>query len=211
MPAHSAAVVRRRGGRGLYKPGQPRRQNTGTKSKEIPEYLDFDTVEAVIRATEDPRTRLAMMIQWRAGLRVSEVVTLAPADVHFSAPAEIKVRQGKGRKDRLVPLHGELAGVLSSVQMFMGAGKNDPFLPVTRQTVDGWYKVALDRARSVGALAYGRPVTTHTFRHSAARHWLLSGVPISIVSKWLGHANLQTTMVYLQMISDPGGFMDRVP
>ena len=209
----STAVVRRRGGRGLYKTGSGARQKTGRKSKAIPEYLDAETVADVIKSCEDPRARLAMMIQWRAGLRVSEVVTLTPADVSFSADPqpEIKVRQGKGSKDRLVPLHPELGQVLSAAAMFSSAGKNDRYLPVTRQTIDSWYKTAFKHARTVGALAYGKPVTTHTFRHSAARHWLLSGVPLSIVSQWLGHSNLSTTMVYLQMISDPGGFMQRVP
>ena len=211
--AQSKAVVRRRGGRGLYKSGDVARQKTGTKSKAIPEYLDADTVAAVIKSCEDPRPRLAMMIQWRAGLRVSEVITLTPADVNFAAEPqpELKVRMGKGSKDRLVPLHPELGQVLSAAAMFSQAGKNDRYLPVTRQTIDSWYKAAFKHAREIGALPYGKPVTTHTFRHSAARHWLLSGVPLSIVSQWLGHSNLSTTMVYLQMISDPGGFMMRVP
>ena len=43
------------------------------------------------------------------------------------------------------------------------------------------------------------------------RQWLLDDVPINVVSKWLGHANLQTTMVYLELVADPGGFMERVP
>ncbi|MCH7971706.1 MAG: tyrosine-type recombinase/integrase [Chloroflexi bacterium] len=55
------------------------------------------------------------------------------------------------------------------------------------------------------------PAGLHTLRHSAARYWLLNDVPINVVSKWLGHANLQTTMVYLELVADPGGFMERVP
>lgn len=205
--------MRRRGSRGLYKTRDETRQNSGTKSKELPEYLDQDTIEAVIKSAQDPRARLAMMIQWRAGLRVSEVVNLTPADVNLNANpiAELKVRQGKGHKDRIVPLHPELAAALATALMFTPGGRNDPFIPVTRQTLDQWYKKVYERAREIGALPHGRPVTTHTFRHSAARHWLLSGVPISVVSKWLGHANLSTTMVYLQLISDPGGFMEKVP
>lgn len=197
----------------MYKPESPKRQKSGTKSKALPEYLDLDTVTSLIKSCQDSKTRLAMMIQWRAGLRVSEVIALTPADVSVSneGTAELKVRMGKGSKDRLVPLHHELGTVLSAAMMFAGAGKNDRFLPVTRQTVDTWYKAACKRARKSGALPYGKMVTTHTFRHSAARHWLLSGVPLSVVSKWLGHANLSTTMVYLELISDPGGFMQRVP
>lgn len=207
----STAVVRRRGGRGLYKPGTETRQSTGTKSKALPEYLDAQTVNDVLRTVQDLKVRLAMLIQWRAGLRVSEVARLAPADVNLqTTPPELKVRQGKGHKDRIVPLHPELAGALSHA-MYLSPNSNQAFIGVTRQTLDLWYRKALDRARDVGALPSGKPVTTHTFRHSAARHWLLSGVPFNVVSRWLGHANLSTTMVYLQLISDPGGFMERVP
>ena len=54
-------------------------------------------------------------------------------------------------------------------------------------------------------------IGTHTLRHSAARHWLMNGVPINLVSVWLGHASLQTTLVYLKIIADPGNWMERVP
>lgn len=205
------AVMRRRGGVGLYKSTGATRQNSGTKSKALPEYLDQSTLNDVLRSVQDLKVRLAMLIQWRAGLRVSEVASLAPADVNLQAtPPELKVRQGKGHKDRIVPLHPELAGALSHA-MYLAHNQNEPFIGVTRQTLDVWYRKALDRARDVGALPSGKPVTTHTFRHSAARHWLLSGVPLNVVSRWLGHSNLSTTMVYLQLISDPGGFMERVP
>ena len=74
-----------------------------------------------------------------------------------------------------------------------------------------WYKRALERCYELGAIPHGKPCGTHTLRHSAARYWLMNDVPINVVSRWLGHANLQTTMIYLQLVSDPGGYMERVP
>ena len=59
-------------------------------------------------------------------------------------------------------------------------------------------------------ISSGRSVGTHTLRHSAARHWLASGVPINHVSRWLGHASIQTTLIYLEILPDPSGYMDRV-
>ena len=61
------------------------------------------------------------------------------------------------------------------------------------------------------SLSVGRKVGTHTLRHSAARHWLSSGIPINVVSRWLGHASLQTTLIYLEILPDPLGEMGRVP
>ena len=67
------------------------------------------------------------------------------------------------------------------------------------------------KSQNLGAIPAGRKVATHTLRHSAARHWLASGIPINVVSRWLGHASLQTTLIYLQILPDPLGDMDRVP
>ncbi len=159
-----------------------------------------------------PTARLCMMLQWRAGLRVGEAVKLAPTDVHLGAsPPELKVRQGKGRKDRIVPVHAQLAGSLANAIDMWKLKKGDPLIGVTRQRAWRWYKDALAKCYEVGTIPDGKPCGTHTLRHSAARYWLLNGVPINVVSKWLGHANLQTTMVYLELVADPGGFMERVP
>ena len=60
-------------------------------------------------------------------------------------------------------------------------------------------------------IAEGRKVGTHTLRHSAARLWLASGIPVNVVSRWLGYASIQTTLVYLEVLPDPLGEMERVP
>ena len=54
-------------------------------------------------------------------------------------------------------------------------------------------------------------MATHSLRHSFARHCLANGVPTNPVSVWLGHASLQTTLIYLQIMPDPGNDMARVP
>lgn len=153
-----------------------------------------------------------MMLQWRAGLRVGEAIKVKGSDVHLEAdPPELKVRRGKSRKDRIVPLHPTLAGSLeNAIGMWKGAG-GAPLIGTTRQRAWQWYKVTLKACYKAGTIPEGKPCGTHTLRHSAARHWLLNNVPINVVSKWLGHSQLQTTMVYLELVADPGGFMERVP
>jgi site-specific recombinase XerD len=70
---------------------------------------------------------------------------------------------------------------------------------------------AYARAVELGTLPIRKHVTTHTPRHSAARHWLASGIPINVVSCWLGHASLQTTLIYPEVLPDPLGDIERVP
>ena len=94
----------------------------------------------------------------------------------------------------------------------MSKGKaGDSLIGVTRQAAWRWYKAALKACYAAGTIPKGKRCGTHTLRHSAARYWLLNEVPINVVSKWLGHSQLATTMVYTQLVSDPGGFMERVP
>ena len=156
--------------------------------------------------------RLCMMLEWRAGLRISEAIKVTPSDVHLAAdPPEIKIRQGKGRKDRIVPAHFDLAYALDNAIGMWKLKKGDPMIGVTRQVAWRWYKEALAKCYELELIPEGKPCRTHTLRHSAARYWLLNDVPINVVSKWLGHSNLQTTMVYLELVADPGGFMERVP
>lgn len=212
--AQSKAVISRRGGRGLYKTTAVALQKSGSKSKprKLPSYLERAEVESLIQRAPNLKARMCMLLQWRAGLRVSEAINITPADVRLGADTpELLVRQGKGGKDRVVPLQAELNQALATVLSIWPLSSNDPIIGVTRQTANTWIKSALEDCYKIQAITPGKECSTHTLRHSAARYWLLQGVPINIVSKWLGHANLQTTLIYLQLISDPGGFMERVP
>jgi integrase len=166
----------------------------------------------MLRAAPSVQARLLMLIMWRAGLRVSEALALVRADLSLDdkAPA-LRVRQGKGNRPRMVPVHLELAAALSNALGFMPGGQDQRIVPTTRRSALRWVTAAQAQLEGAGLLQPGRVVGNHTFRHSAARHWLASGVPINHVQRWLGHASLQTTLIYLTILPDPAGLMDRVP
>ena len=166
----------------------------------------------MLRAAPSVQARLLMLIMWRAGLRVSEAVALVRADLSLvdKAPT-LRVRQGKGNRPRMVPVHPELAGALESALNFMPGGQDQRVIPTTRRTALRWVAAAQAQLVAAGLLQPGRVIGNHTFRHSAARHWLSSGVPINHVQRWLGHASLQTTLIYLTILPDPAGLMERVP
>lgn len=168
-------------------------------------------MQALIPLAGSPVAALLFLTLWRAGLRVSEALALLMAD--FSLDSEhptVHIRHGKGNRPRRVPLHPELQAALRSATTFGSAGRG-PLFPITRFTALRWIKDTVGTAEQLGVLPTGRRVTTHTFRHSAARHWLASGIPINVVSRWLGHASLQTTLIYLEILPDPLGDMSRVP
>ena len=72
-------------------------------------------------------------------------------------------------------------------------------------------KTAEKRAEELGAIAPGKQVSTHTLRHSYARHLLMNGIPINYLSRWLGHSSIQTTLIYLELVPDPTGSLASVP
>ena len=66
-------------------------------------------VKALIAAAPNPRARLIILEQWRAGLRVSEALALEARDLHLDSDRPtLVVCQRKGRKPRVVPVHPEL-------------------------------------------------------------------------------------------------------
>ena len=203
------ALVRR--GRGLHPRKAQVQQTPGTKGSTLPEYLEAHQVQAVLAAAPNPRARLLMLLQWRAGLRVSEALALEPADLSLdSDQPTIRVRQGKGGRSRIVPVHPELLNALAAVLQFSQIGRGR-IIPVSRSTAWRWVQAAVERAVTLGALPDGKQVGTHTFRHSYARHLLLHGIPINYLSRWLGHRSIQTTLVYLELVPDPVGRLATVP
>ena len=205
----TTAIVRR--GRGLHPRKAPVQQNSGRKGFTLPEYLEAHQVQATLAAAPNPRARLLMLLQWRAGLRVSEALALETADLCLDPnQPTIRVRQGKGGRSRIVPVHPELLNALDAVLQFSQIGRGR-IIPVSRSTAWRWVQAAVDRSVDLGALPEGRQVGTHTFRHSYARHLLLHGVPINYLSRWLGHRSIQTTLVYLELVPDPAGRLAGIP
>ena len=200
----------------LAKGIHPRRsrvqQFPGTKgSTTLPEYLEAQEVQAVLAASPNPRARLLMLLQWRAGLRVSEALALQAADLSLdSDQPTIRVRSGKGGRSRIVPVHPELQNALVAVLQFADISKGR-IIGASRSTAWRWVQSAVDRAVELGALPAGRQIGTHTFRHSYARHLLLHGVPVNYLSRWLGHKSITTTLIYLELVPDPAGRLASVP
>jgi site-specific recombinase XerD len=118
-----------------------------------------------------------------------------------SARMVVQVRQGKGRKDRLVPLSLRLRDELRDYWRryrpvglrFPGAR---PLAPLCAGTVQRLVR------RVVAQAQLRKPATLHTLRHSFATHLLEAGVDLSMVQKMLGHRHLSTTAHYLHLRSD---------
>ena len=152
-----------------------------------------------------------MLEQWRAGLRVSEALDLEVRDLSLdTSHPTLRVRSGKGGKSRLVPVHPELHSALTSALSY-GSVRQGRVVEAHPATAWRWVQAAVKRAEEMGTIAPGKRIGTHTLRHSYARHYLLNGVPINHLSRWLGHSSIQTTLIYLELVPDPTGSVAAIP
>ena len=181
------------------------------QTRKLPEYLEAHEVKAIIRATDNPRAKLLMLEQWRAGLRIAEALSLEVVDLSLDAePPTLRERAGKGNRSRIVPMHRDLQTALRSALSY-GSIKQGKLVDVHPSTAWRWVRAAVRRAEELGAIVPGRKIGTHTLRHSYARHLLMNGIQINYLSRWLGHSSIQTTLIYLELVPDPSGNLDRAP
>ena len=207
----TTTAVSTRKARGIHSKRAGLQQRPREKGSNLPEYLEKREVEAMIAASTNPMARLLMLEQWRDGLRVSEALALEKRDFFLDSDRPtLWVRRGKGNKARVVPLHPELQTELVAATSY-GAVGHGRLIDVSRTTAWRWVQAAAVAATERGQLAPGRHVGTHTLRHSYARHLRMNGIPLNYHGRWLGHTDIKTTLVYLELVPDPSGSLAAVP
>lgn len=170
--------------------------------------LTAEEVESVLRQTDtgDPlgvRDRAVIETLYSTGIRRMELVNLHVLDVDAER-GTLLVRQGKGRKDRLVPI-GERAlywinRYVAQVRLHLVVGHDDGTLFLTR-TGEVFNMNWLSRtvARYIDNAHIGKRGGCHLFRHTMATLMLEGGADIRYIQAMLGHADLATTQIYTQV------------
>jgi site-specific recombinase XerD len=160
----------------------------------LPEILSQEEVVRFFGAISNLKHRAIVMTLYAGGLRVSEALHLRPSDID-SQRGVIRIEQGKGRKDRYVPLSPVLLAILRE---YWKAAHPKTWLfpnplqdkPLVTRTV---WEVVRKASRAAGIL---KKVRTHSLRHAFATHLMDRGVNIRIIQTLLGHRSLSTTEIY---------------
>jgi len=166
----------------------------------LPVVLSCEEVKALLNVVKNKKHRLVLMTTYSAGLRISEATHLKVHDID-SSRMRIRVVQGKGRKDRYTLLSALLLTRLREYWRFykpqdwLFPGR-DPWKPLNTSTVGRIFRDAKEKA------GINKPATMHTLRHSFATHLLEKGVGIFQIQRLLGHAHIQTTMIYFHVMED---------
>jgi integrase/recombinase XerD len=175
----------------------------------LPVVLTRAEVEALLTAPELSQARgvrdAAMLYtMYASGLRVSELVNLAAADV-LAERGLLKV-EGKGKKQRLVPI-GDVA--LKAIARYAREVRPGWAKPSERRLFVSARGVALTRQafwllvrRYAIAQGIFKPISPHKLRHSFATHLLEGGADLRAVQSMLGHADIATTQIYTHVLGE---------
>lgn len=178
------------------------------KRKKLPVVLSKAEITAMMNIPCQMMHRVLIAVLYGCGLRCAEVRNIKVTDIDFDR-ALLHVRQGKGRKDRYVPMGKNLTIILErylQIQkpagwLFQGKrwGKQSNlffamFEPQYGQRSVQW---AIKRAAQLAGIS--KPLSVHSLRHTYATHLLEDGVNILTIQQMMGHAHVQTTMLYLHV------------
>src|SRR5262249_8405206 len=173
----------------------------GKKPKTLPSVLSGDEVLRLFEAAQPGRERTLLRTAYACGLRSQELLHLRVGDID-SARMVIHIRQGKGRKERLVPLS---PGLLQELRAYWRRHRPHNWLfpgqRPERPLSDGWLHRICQRI--VLRASLGKAVTLHTLRHSFATHLLEAGVDVITLQAILGHSSPRTTVPYLHIPTRP--------
>lgn len=179
--------------------------------KKLPSVLSREEVAKLFNAVHEARFRIVFRVIYSCGLRISEAVKLEVGDIRNGGRC-LLIRQGKGDKDRMVPLP---ASVLRELRQWWRTHRHPRFLfpamgrgysigdetrlglaiePMSITSIQTCFRLALCEA----GFAKGR-ACVHTLRHSYATHLLEEGVGLLQISRYLGHSTLDTTIVYTHL------------
>jgi site-specific recombinase XerD len=176
----------------------------------LPTVLSRDKVGRLLAASANRLHRTMLMTMYSTGVRRAELCRLKTSDID-SQRMVVHVRQGKGRRDRDVPLSPALLEELRGYwrwmkpKTFLFPGLVDGWradVPITDKMV--WF-ACQSAARAAGIEKH---ISPHTLRHSYATHLLEAGADLRTIQVLLGHASLDHTTVYLHLSRRP---MDAVP
>ena len=172
----------------------------GIAPQRVPEILSREEIARLFAVTSRPAPRTFLKLAYGTGLRLSELRHLRVNDIDSHADRMcIRVAQGKGGKDRYVPLAEDVLELLRTwwhsthPRLWLFAGQGEGSQPINDTTAQKWYQAARTLA---GITKHGG---IHTLRHCYATHLLEAGADLYSLSQWLGHRHVSTTARYLHL------------
>lgn len=163
------------------------------KSRYLPTILSKEEVIDLIQSTKNLKHRAVIALIYSSGLRIGEIIHLEIRDLDMDR-SQVRIRQGKGRKDRTVvmaeiikPLLHNYLNTYRPKRYFIEGRAGEQY---SDSSIRAFLKA------SCRAAGITKQITPHTLRHSYATHMMENGVDLRYIQELLGHAKPETTMIY---------------
>jgi site-specific recombinase XerD len=167
------------------------------RQSKLPTVFSQRELKLLFKAPQRLKHRVILCLIYSAGLRVSELCKLKLSDIDYDR-MQIHIRESKNEKSRYVVLSNDITKGLktyilgSKPKVFLFNGK-EKGTPLSHSAVQQMFRLAMTKAGIV------KDASIHTLRHSFATHLLEQGVDIVTIKEQLGHARIETTMLYLHV------------
>jgi integrase/recombinase XerD len=164
------------------------------REKTLPNVLSKEEVKLILNAHSNIKHKTMLSLIYSCGLRRNELLQLKFSDID-SKRNIVTIKQGKGKKDRIVPLSPKILDLLREYYklfkpkewLFEGQNNHEPY---DARSLSNVLKQALLKT------GIKKPVSLHWLRHSYATHLLESGTDLRYIQELLGHNSSKTTEIY---------------
>jgi integrase/recombinase XerD len=185
----------------------------------LPLVLSREDVHRVLGCLREDRFRVCLRLIYHCGLRVGEAVKIQVTDVEADQ-LRLRIREGKGGKDRYVPITQRMVGELrvfwkthrNPLWLFPGPGRQWRDRTEDRNAVLRRATTCMSVSAVQNAFRLARAQTgihpeacVHTLRHCYATHLLEEGISLRLISQYLGHASLDVTVIYTHLTATNEG------
>lgn len=166
-------------------------------NRKLPVVFSQEELRRLFKAPQRLKQRVLLSLIYSAGLRVSEVCKLRINDIDYDRK-QLHIRQSKNNKSRYVVLSDYIS---KGLQQYIEGARPKEYLfngrrqgtPLGHSAVQQSFRLAMKKS------GIRKDACVHTLRHSFATHLLEQGVDIVSIKEQLGHAHIQTTMMYLHV------------
>ncbi len=171
-------------------------------------FLTIEEIEAILAVPScstwgGVRDQAMLTLMYNTGARVSEITALRIGDITWAPKPFVRI-QGKGRKERVVPIWRRTAHILKTWLGYENNEATHPLFPnargepMSRFGIEHRLNIAVDAAAQKCMSLKTKRVTPHVIRHTTAMHLLQAGIDINTIALWLGHESPVTTHQYLE-------------
>ena len=159
--------------------------NGSRNPKKLPVDVTEEEFTQLVSVTKQKKHKVAFLLAWGSGLRISEVLKLQRNEIDLEGK-QIRINEGKGKKDRIVPLP---KGFRETHLQYIPFDFKDRSLQKT-------FRLYSEKS----GLRKKKPsVHFHSLRHGFATQCVRKGIPLKAIQLMLGHSDLSTTGIYLQL------------